>query len=112
MSTQSTLDCKQEPGVMMPVIDFNRCEGKAACVAICPENVFEIRRIADEDLRPLGVLQKIKLWVHGMQVAHTPNVDACRSCGLCVTACPEDALTLASVQLSIDVFPAGTAGME
>ena len=42
----------------------------------------------------LGALQKFKLRVHGMKVAYTPNADACRSCGLCVAACPERAITL------------------
>ena len=32
--------------------------------------------------------------VHGMQVAYTPNAEACQSCGLCVAACPEQAITL------------------
>jgi ferredoxin len=41
------------------------------------------------------LLNKLKLRVHGMQVAYTPNADACRACGLCVTACPEQAITLA-----------------
>jgi len=40
------------------------------------------------------VLNKLKLRVHGMHVAYTPNADACRACGLCVTACPERAITL------------------
>jgi ferredoxin len=35
------------------------------------------------------------LRVHGLKIAYTPNVDACRSCGLCVAACPEHAITLA-----------------
>jgi 4Fe-4S ferredoxin len=37
----------------------------------------------------------LKLRVHGMKMAYTPNADACRSCGLCVAACPEHAITLA-----------------
>jgi 4Fe-4S ferredoxin len=46
----------------------------------------------------LGPLQKLKLRVHGMKVAYTPNADACRACGLCVTACPERAITLARIR--------------
>jgi 4Fe-4S ferredoxin len=76
-------------------VNLGRCEGKSDCVRVCPENVFEVRRIDDADYQPLGVLQKFKLRVHGMQVAYTPNADACRSCSLCVTACPEGAITLA-----------------
>ncbi|WGS52140.1 ferredoxin family protein [Paraburkholderia sp. D15] len=89
------VQCKQSPGVIVPVVDLRRCEGKGDCLDVCPENVFEIRRIDDADYRELGVLNRFKLRVHGMKVAYTPNADACRSCGLCVTACPEHAIKLA-----------------
>lgn len=93
MSARAT-ECKQPAGVIKPVVDFNRCEGKADCVRVCPEDVFVMARIEDEDYRKLGLLSRFKLRVHGMQVAYTPNVDACRCCGLCVSACPEDAIKL------------------
>ncbi|PMS36577.1 4Fe-4S dicluster protein [Trinickia symbiotica] len=88
MSDTSTTACKQPPGVIVPTVDLRRCEGKGDCLAVCPEKVFEIRRIDEADYRGLGALHRFKLRVHGMQVAYTPNADACRSCGLCVTACP------------------------
>jgi NAD-dependent dihydropyrimidine dehydrogenase PreA subunit len=87
--------CNQEPGVIFPVIDLTRCEGKGDCERVCPEAVFDVRRIDAADYLGLGMLQKIKLRVHGMKMAYTPNADACRSCGLCVAACPERAITLA-----------------
>ena len=87
--------CKQEAGVIHPVIDLKRCEGKGDCERVCPESVFEVKRIDEEDYRQLGVLHRFKLRVHGFRVAYTPNADACRSCGLCLTACPEHAITLA-----------------
>lgn len=97
MSEPSAASCKQPPGVIVPVVNFKRCEGKADCVAVCPENVFEIRRIDDADFQQLGMLHKFKLRAHGLQVAYTPNADACRACGLCVTACPEKAISLTRV---------------
>lgn len=95
MREKSTADCKQNPGVIAPVVDLKRCEGKGDCLEVCPENVFEIRRIDEVDYRSLGTMHRFKLRVHGMKVAYTPNADACRSCGLCVTACPERAIKLA-----------------
>jgi len=90
--------CKQEPGVFAPIVDLTRCEGKADCVRACPEVVFQVRRIADTDYQGLGTLHKLKLRVHGMKVAYTPNAEACRACGLCVSACPEHAITLSRVR--------------
>ena len=94
MRETSNTVCKQPPGVIVPAVDLRRCEGKGDCLEVCPENVFEIRRIDDADYRSLGMMNRLKLRVHGMRVAYTPNADACSSCGLCVTACPERAITL------------------
>jgi 4Fe-4S ferredoxin len=76
------------------VVNRARCEGKSACVDVCPYDVFEVRRIADDEYRTLGPLSKIKLRVHGMKTAYTPHADACHACGLCVVACPEKAIQL------------------
>ena len=32
------IKCKYEPGTYIPVIDLDLCEGKAVCVAVCPED--------------------------------------------------------------------------
>jgi 4Fe-4S ferredoxin len=90
---------KQEPEVVYPVVDLKRCEGKGDCERVCPENVFDVRRVDDGDYWRLGLVNRIKLRIHGSRVAYTPNTEACRSCGLCVTACPEHAITLASRRL-------------
>jgi NAD-dependent dihydropyrimidine dehydrogenase PreA subunit len=94
MKTSATENCKQEPGVIVPVINLKRCEGKSDCVVVCPENVFEVRKIDHADYEELNLLHKLKLRVHGMKVAYATNADACKSCGLCVSACPEKAITL------------------
>ena len=44
MTRDTTKACKQPPGVIAPSVDFARCEGKADCAAVCPENVFDIAR--------------------------------------------------------------------
>jgi NAD-dependent dihydropyrimidine dehydrogenase PreA subunit len=92
--SDSRPDCHQEPGRIEPVVDFSKCEGQGDCIGVCPESVFEMRRIGAADYAGLPLRRKFKLRVHGMQVAYTPNADACRSCSLCVSACPEQAITL------------------
>jgi len=84
-------------GLVVPVVDFNRCEGKDACVAVCPYEVFEVRKIDPSDYRKLSFVGKIKSRVHGGLVAYTPHADQCRACGLCVKACPERAIKLVKV---------------
>ncbi|MGZ3709712.1 MAG: 4Fe-4S dicluster domain-containing protein, partial [Bdellovibrionota bacterium] len=59
---------------------------------------FEIRRIDDADFKKLSLIGKIKNVVHGRKVAYMPRLDECHSCGLCVPACPEKAITLLPAQ--------------
>lgn len=96
----SELKCHDmnRPGVVMPVVDFNRCEGKDACAQVCPYDVFEVRKIDKSDYDTLSFMAKIKNRVHGGMVAYTPNADQCRACGLCIKACPEHAIKLVKVK--------------
>jgi 4Fe-4S ferredoxin len=36
--------CKQEPGVIGPVVSLKRCEGKGDCVSACPEHAITLMR--------------------------------------------------------------------
>lgn len=94
-SARAESECKQAPGVFRPVIDRNRCEGKADCVAVCPYQVFTVTTLPLEQRGDLSFIGRIKGRVHGWQQALTPNAEACHACGLCVDACPESAITLA-----------------
>jgi NAD-dependent dihydropyrimidine dehydrogenase PreA subunit len=86
--------CGAAPGAYRPQVDPGRCEGKADCVAVCPHDVFEVGPIEDSVYRALPLGARIKVWAHGKKTAHIPNADACQACGLCVAACPEQAITL------------------
>ena len=90
-------DCKQAPGIFMPVIDRNRCEGKEDCVKVCPYHVFTIGKVQPEQRKDLSLRGKLKGYAHRWQQAFATNADACHACGLCVAACPEKAITLSRV---------------
>lgn len=87
-------NCKEEAGTLMPVVDYNKCEAKGPCIAVCPYYVFEMQKIRDEEFSKLSFIGKLKTRVHGRAKAVAIKPDLCHSCGLCVTACPEKAIKL------------------
>ena len=89
----SRQDCKPV-GVLVPLVDRRRCEGKDDCVAVCPYDVFEVRRMDDADFARLSFIGRLKSRAHGRRTAYTPRADQCHACGLCVVACPEKAIAL------------------
>ena len=86
--------CNAPAGTWRPVVDHSRCEAKSDCAVVCPNDVFEIRRINDGDFAALRPLAKMRVLAHRRKVAYAPRADACRACGLCVVACPEGAIAL------------------
>ena len=93
-SARAADKCREALGTFYPEVSRRRCEGKAECVAVCPYNVFEVREIDADDYRALPALLRLKLWMRGKQTTYTPRADACQGCGLCVAACPEEAIRL------------------
>lgn len=86
--------CKQPPGTFIPVIDRNKCEGKADCERVCPVSVFAVQTLPVDMRAGLSLKGKIKGYFHRWQQAMLVNADRCEACGLCVSACPEKAITL------------------
>jgi len=86
--------CDGQGGRVAPVVDRNRCEAKADCVAVCPYGVFEIRRLLPEDKATLSFRGKLKAWAHGGKQAYVVDPQSCHACKLCVRACPENAIRL------------------
>jgi 4Fe-4S ferredoxin len=94
---QKRASCKQAAGVFHPVVNRGDCEGKKECEEVCPYDVFQVRIIDDADFAKLSFFQKLKVRAHGKLSAYTPKEADCRACGLCVDACPEDAIKLQRV---------------
>ena len=90
-------DCRGNPGRVAPVVDRNRCEGKEDCVVVCPYDVFEMGTLSREERGSLSLVGRVKAWAHGNRQAYVVKPEACHACKLCIEACPEQALTLASV---------------
>jgi 4Fe-4S ferredoxin len=86
--------CLASPGIWAPMIDRARCEGKEDCVAVCPYSVFELGTLTDREFNSLGFVGRLKARSHDRRTARTPNAGSCRACGLCVVACPEEAISL------------------
>lgn len=91
----SAAECKQPAGVIRPVIDRTRCEGKDDCVRVCPYQVFEVRTLFSSERRALTLMARLKTRFHGNRQAFAVRAESCHACGLCVAACPEQAITLA-----------------
>jgi NAD-dependent dihydropyrimidine dehydrogenase PreA subunit len=86
--------CKQAPGVFVPLIDPNKCEGKGPCVPACPYDVLIVGILPKEQRTNLTLKGKVKGFVHGWKHALLVNPDLCQACGHCVKVCPEKAITL------------------
>ena len=86
--------CHAPAGSWTPVVDRSRCEADRDCVDVCPNDVFEIRRMEADDFASLGLATKMKVIAHRRLTATTPRATACRACGLCVVSCPQHAITL------------------
>ena len=87
-------------GAVRPVVDPNRCEAKAACVAVCPNDVFEIRPLTQQAREALTLRGRLKAWAHGGKQAFVAHPQACNGCNKCVPACPEKAIQLLRSDLS------------
>jgi NAD-dependent dihydropyrimidine dehydrogenase PreA subunit len=86
--------CDDQSGRVVPVVNRGRCEGKEDCVEVCPYDVFVVRRLTPEERQGLGVRARLMLFAHRGRQAIVAAGENCHACGLCVNACPENALKL------------------
>jgi len=87
-------DCRASSGTMVPRVDRDRCDGKGACLTVCPFGVFEVRAIDEVDFVRLSFFGRGRSREHGRRTAYTPRASECHACSRCVEACPEQAIEL------------------
>lgn len=96
MTDTNTEACqsKSPAGTALPIINRNRCEGKRDCEVVCPFDVFEVRKLAEDERVGMSFVGNLRAYFHGYQQAVVARPQDCHACGLCVKACPEKAITL------------------
>jgi 4Fe-4S ferredoxin len=95
-------EVKKPHGLLFPEIDPNRCEGKGPCIQVCPVGVFTMGVLAKEKRYALTLKGKVKGMMHRWQQAGVTQPNVCEACGLCVTACPEQAIHLKKARSNLD----------
>ena len=75
-------------------VNPNACDGCGICADNCPQNVFVLREITEDERRSLSCTGKIKVRVKGKVKSFINNYEDCVSCGICVNRCHERAITL------------------
>lgn len=77
-----------------PIIDKVKCDGDAACIRVCPNNVFSVREITDDENKQLPFLGRFKTKIKGRAKSFVVRAELCIGCNLCVTNCHENAIKL------------------
>ncbi|HWR65648.1 MAG TPA: ferredoxin family protein [Bellilinea sp.] len=84
----------------MPIVNREKCEGKAECVTVCPYNLFEIGIVSPQERATLSFVGRLGGTAHGWKQAFPVHAEACRTCAECVASCPEKAITLKRVAVT------------
>ena len=58
-SSMETKNCKPKAGVLIPIVNLNKCEGKGHCIEVCPYDVFEMKPISDEEYAQMNFVGKL-----------------------------------------------------
>lgn len=79
---------------MIPKIGLNKCCGCGTCVSGCPQEVFEMRALTQEEQGQLNFIGKFKVKKTGNVRPFVVHEDNCIACGKCVNNCHERTIKL------------------
>lgn len=88
----------------LPLIDEEKCTGCEKCVAACPRSIISMRPAKS------SVVIRCRSQQKGVEVRKTCKT-GCIACGLCVKACPFDAITIENNLAVIDHHKCRNCGL-
>jgi NAD-dependent dihydropyrimidine dehydrogenase PreA subunit len=74
-------------------INTNKCDGCGTCTEICPNQVFEMEEISQNEIQSLSFFGRLKVRIKGNVKSKITNPQNCTSCGKCIKNCHENAIT-------------------
>ena len=77
-----------------PVVDHGRCEAKRDACGSAPTTCSRCGAWTSTTSRPWACWASSVRTAHRRMTAYPVRADQCDECGLCVTVCPEEAITL------------------
>ncbi|MFA9388342.1 MAG: ferredoxin family protein [Prolixibacteraceae bacterium] len=80
----------------IPVINIHKCDGDGKCVAVCPNDVFEMYTLTKEQVKSFPFKGWLKVKIKGANKSNPVHSLNCIACGLCVENCHEHAIELIS----------------
>lgn len=83
-----------EEKTLKPVIGINKCNGCGTCATVCPQGVFEMRQLTQDEKSKLNFIGKLKVKKAGDIRPFVVNEDNCIGCGKCVSNCHERTIKL------------------
>lgn len=75
-------------------ININACDGCGRCVMICPEDVFSLREISEQEIEEMPFLGRMKVKIKRKNKSFTAQPEKCTRCSLCENKCHEQAIRI------------------